>query len=69
MDLGGHTSWQFQGRHELEEVFQSRVRGGKRMSGWANSCCNDPKYQDRVFIEVHGVNHVICKKCNQEWVE
>lgn len=36
---------------------------------WAKDCCNDPKNQDRQFIEVHGVNHVICKECFQEWVE
>jgi len=36
---------------------------------WAKDCCNTAKNQDRQFIEVHGVNHVICKICLQEWVE
>lgn len=36
---------------------------------FSEACCNDPKNQDRAFIEVHGVNHVICKECYKEWVE
>jgi hypothetical protein len=34
-----------------------------------DSCCDNPTNQSRAWIEVQSLTHVICIKCEKEWIE